>query len=780
VVGLVLVSHSRDLVSGLRDLVAQMEPDVPVGIAGGTEDGDIGTSLDLINAALDDADTGDGAIVLFDLGSAEMTAETALEFLDDARRDRFVLVDAPLVEGALAAAGSAAGGATLDDVAQAARAAGGVARDPQADEGASLPPQDAPTHSATLRICNAQGLHARPASQIVRALRPLDAVVRIERTDTREQANAASLLGLVGLGATAGTEITVHTGGPDAERALATMRALVDEGFGEPLAQDGQDAPAAAQDAEAGEAPLAGAPGLAMGPARWFRQGEPDLPEPPDDDQDDRALLQQARDRVRAELEQTRGPGADIFAAQAEVLGDPQLDAAVLTHLDEGMSAARAWWTAIRAQRDRVAQLPGELFAARAADVDDVGRRVLRHLGVDVGRVDVAPGQIVVADDLNPTQVQAMRAGGGAGAVVRHGSPTSHMVIVARNVGLPLVLRAGDHCDGITDGATIVVDGDAGTIEIDPPEDRQDAVRGEIGRRRQQAEARRSAARAPVTRADGRAIEVAANVASVQEAEIAVANGADGVGLLRTEFLFADRTTLPSEDEQVAALDEILQALGGRPAIVRTLDIGGDKTSAALDLDPVRNGFLGVRGLRMSLRDPETFRTQLRALLRLASAHRIRIMFPFVTTVDEVVAARGQLERARAELDDRGQAVGDPDGIGMMVEIPVAALRPETFLDHVDFMSVGSNDLFQYLTAASRTVDEVSALTDAARPTLDGLIATICRAADRAGRWVGVCGEIAAEPETAARLVELGVTELSMAPAAIPLVKERLRAAARD
>jgi phosphocarrier protein FPr len=348
------------------------------------------------------------------------------------------------------------------------------------------------------------------------------------------------------------------------------------------------------------------------------------------------------------------------------------------------------------------------------------------------------------------------------------------MAIVARNVGLPLVLRAGAEVDGIADGDIIVVDGDNGTFEVNPSSDRQQALRDQLAQQAKQQDARRAAAHAPVFRPDGRQIEVAANVASVHEAELAVSYGADAVGLLRTEFLFADRTTLPSEDEQVTVLDAILTALEGRPAIIRTLDIGGDKANAALDLDPVRNGFLGVRGIRMSLRDPELFGVQLRAVLRVAATHPVRIMLPFVTTVEEVVAAREHLARARAELDEREVAAGDPE-FGMMIEVPVTALRPEPFLEHVDFVSVGTNDLFQYLTAAGRTVEEVSALAGAARPALDDLIATICRAADDAGRWVGVCGEIAAEPDTAARLVELGVTELSMAPAAIPSVKERLR-----
>ena len=773
-VGLALVSHSPDLVRGLRNLLLQMEPDVPIGIAGGTDDGEIGTSLDLINAALDDADRGDGAIVLYDLGSAEMTAETALEFLDEDRQERCLLVSAPLVEGALAAAGAAGGGADVAEVAAAARAAGGgpaASADaaPAADGAGAASDLE---HSATLEIRNAQGLHARPAGQVVRALRPLDATVRIERVDTDDSANAASMLALVGLGATAGTAIRVQAGGPQAQEALTQVRALVEDGFGEPLAAD---APVDEPAPSGGTGPVGGSAGLAIGPATWLRQADPELPTAGGAVADERARLDEARDRVRDQLAQVGGPNSDIFAAQAEILDDPDVLDAADARLTDGASAPRAWWEAIRAQRDRVAALAGPVFAARAADIDDVGRRVLDALGIEVGAVEVGDGQVVVADDLTPSQVQAIHASGAAAAVVRRGAPVSHMAIVARNLGMAMVIRAGDAVDEIADGVTVIVDGDRGLVEVDPPEQRQQEVTEQLRRRREQWEERRVAAQATVTRSDGRLIEVAANVASVLEAELAVSYGADGVGLLRTEFLFGDRSELPTEDEQVAALGAILQVLEGRPAIIRTLDIGGDKPSRALDLDPVRNGFLGVRGLRLSLQRPELFRAQLRAMLRLATDHRVRIMFPFVTTADELVAARRELERARAELDEAAVTSGSIEAVGAMIEIPVAALRPGPLLEHVDFVSLGTNDLFQYLTAAGRTIDEVSHLPDAARDVLDHLVTGICAAAQRRDRWVGVCGEVAGDPETAAHLVDLGVTELSMRPAAIPDVKARLQ-----
>jgi phosphocarrier protein FPr len=780
-VGLVLVSHSPDLVRGLRDLLLQMEPDVPIGVAGGTEDGEIGTSLDLINAALDTADRGDGAVVLYDLGSAQMTAEAALEFLDEDLQERCLLVDAPLVEGALAAAGAAGGGAGVAEVAAAARAAGGSTDGTDAPGGCTDAPGaretgPEPEHSATLEIRNTQGLHARPAGQIVRALRPLDATVRIERIDTADSANAASMLALVGLGATAGTAITVHASGPQAQDALTQIRALIDDGFGEPLADHEPADDTAADDAPAdGTGPVGGSPGLAMGPARWLRQAAPDLPTGGGAVEDERAGLTAARDRVRELLAGSGGPAGDIFTAQAEVLDDPELLAGVDARLTDGVTAARAWWEAISEQRDRVAAMPGPVFAARAADIDDVGRRVLGALGVDVGVVEVDRGEVVVADDLTPSQVQALHDSGASAVVVRHGAPASHMVIVARNLGLAMTLRVGDAVDDISDGVIVIVDGDRGRIEIDPPDERRRLVGDELMQRHARERERRAAAQATVTGADGRLIEVAANVASVQEAELAIASGADGVGLLRTEFLFGERSALPSEDEQVAALDAILRVLDGRPAIIRTLDIGGDKPSPALQLDPVRNGFLGVRGLRLSLERPEMFRTQLRAVLRVAVEHQVRIMFPFVTTAGELVAARRELDRARAELDDAGVASGRIAGIGAMIEIPVAALHAGPLLEHVDFVSIGTNDLFQYLTAAGRTIDEVSHLPDAAREVFDDLLTGICAAAHRGDRWVGVCGEIAGEPETAAHLVGLGVTELSMRATAIPDVKAALR-----
>jgi phosphoenolpyruvate-protein kinase (PTS system EI component) len=276
--------------------------------------------------------------------------------------------------------------------------------------------------------------------------------------------------------------------------------------------------------------------------------------------------------------------------------------------------------------------------------------------------------------------------------------------------------------------------------------------------------------------ADGTRITVAANASTAAEARAAAEHGAEGVGLLRTEVAFLNRDDLPSEDEQVAAITGVCAELGDRLVIVRTLDAGGDKPIPALGLDPVRNGFLGVRGVRHSLANPALFRTQLRAILRAAADHRVAVMFPMVTDVSEVRAAKAALEDARSSLAADRLAHGEAEEVGVMVEVPVAALAADELAAEVDFFSIGSNDLVQYVMAADRTLGEVASLYRPERPAVLRLIATVCSAAAGAGRWVGVCGEMAGDPGLAVLLVGLGVRELSMAPAAIPAVKRRLRA----
>jgi phosphocarrier protein FPr len=276
----------------------------------------------------------------------------------------------------------------------------------------------------------------------------------------------------------------------------------------------------------------------------------------------------------------------------------------------------------------------------------------------------------------------------------------------------------------------------------------------------------------PVVLRDGRRVEVFANIGSAADAELAVTQGAEGVGLLRTEFLYLGRAEPPGEDEQTQLLTEIAERLQGRPMIVRTLDAGADKPLPFLATEPEENPFLGRRGLRLSLSHPDLFTTQLRAILRVAAEHPVSVMFPMVTTADEVRAARALLDRARAQA---GASV--PIEVGVMIEVPAAALQADLLAPHVDFFSIGTNDLAQYTMAAERGNPALAYLLESAQEPVLALIGSVVAAAARHGRWVGVCGELAGDPEAAVRLVAGGVRELSMAPGRIPLVKEHLRGA---
>ena len=355
------------------------------------------------------------------------------------------------------------------------------------------------------------------------------------------------------------------------------------------------------------------------------------------------------------------------------------------------------------------------------------------------------------------------------------GSTTAHAVIVARGLGLPLVLRAGEALVDLPDGTEVIVDGAAGTVVIEPDQETVSRVQREIDDERATAEALRAAAQEPVRLADGRLVTVAANVGSVADARKAVECGADAVGLLRTELLVLDKPVYPDEEEQYADLVAILEILDQRPTVIRILDAGGDKPVATLDVDAKHNGFLGVRGLRYLLAHPELLHTQLRAILRAAHGHRVSVMAPMVTVAVEATRFRAAVERALESLRADGLEHGEPEGIGVMIEVPAAALAADEICAVTDFVSVGSNDLTSYATAADRTEPGVADLLDPGSTAVQRLLDQLCDFAAAAGTPVAVCGEMAGMGDHVPGLVRRGVWELSMAPARIPEIKKLLR-----
>jgi phosphocarrier protein FPr len=521
------------------------------------------------------------------------------------------------------------------------------------------------------------------------------------------------------------------------------------------------------------------APGIAVGPAR--RPGARPLPEvderPAGDPAAERARLDAARAAAAEDVRAARDRVAEraglaeaaIFEAHLALLDDAALVQPAHEAIAAGRSAAAAWREAVQAAAASFRALDDPYLRERAADVDDVGARVLAHLaGGPAPAFPAAPG-VLVAADLAPGQAAQLDRDVVQAIALAHGGATSHAAILARALGIPAVVGLGDAALGIADGTTVVLDGTAGTLAVDPGE----AALAELEERRRAEDERRARARAhahePARTRDGVTIEVAANIGAPADAADAVALGADGVGLLRTEFLFLDRDDPPTEAEQQAVLSEIARTLDGRPLIVRTLDAGADKPLPYLRQPPEDNPFLGVRGIRLGLKRPELLRTQARAILRTAIDYPLRVMLPMVATAAEYRAARALFEEVRAEVG------APPVELGVMVEVPALALMAGRVAAEADFFSIGTNDLAQYTMAAERGNDAVAELLRGVQPAVLRLVAAVTQAAEAHGRWTGVCGELAGDPGAAVLLVGLGVRELSMAPPRIPEVKQALR-----
>lgn len=530
---------------------------------------------------------------------------------------------------------------------------------------------------------------------------------------------------------------------------------------------------------------IGAAPGIAIGAPFVVEPPMTDVPDPgpsgPPEAEKARlhAALVQAATELHAMAERMRsvaGDEAEIFEAHASFAEDPELEDQAAPLIEAGRSAVAAVSAAFAAFRALLAASSSEYMAARAADLDDVCSRVVGILAGVTRGYDLPEGRsVLLARELTPSQTAEIPRERIAGIVTETGSPTSHAAILARTLGIPAVVGATRVLTVAAGARLVAVDGRTGEVHVEPDAD----VLASLTERAEQEEARRvelsAASDEPGRTADGVAVELVANVAGRDDLAAAVAAGAEGAGLVRTELLFQDRRTEPSVAEQAAYYGEVLAAFPGRRVVFRTLDVGADKPLPFVAREPEPNPALGVRGIRLSLRRPKLFEDQLRALLQ---AHRDRpgggvtgVMFPLVSRVDEVVAARSELERVAG---DEGVSM-DGIEVGVMIEVPSAALAAGRIAPHVDFFSVGTNDLLQYLFAVDRLVAEVAELTDVCEPLVLDLIAHVVTNASAHGTWVGVCGETASDPEVAAALVGLGVRELSMVPGALGEVKDLLR-----
>lgn len=759
-VGVVVVSHSVCLADGVVELASQMAPDVSLQAAGGLPDGQIGTCLEVVNAAIDAADSGDGAVICYDLGSALMTAEMAVEFCPADRAARLMIVHAPVVQAAIAAAVCANGRASLAEVAAAAE--NSVCAPLHADQ------------QTTVRIVNKLGLHARPAAQLARLAAGYHAQLTIARSDCRA-VPLRSVLGVVAGAYRGGDDVQIAGHGTDAVDAVAAVVAAITAGFGEiePQTQLHQAGPTDTSQPRdpVGASSLyhhsarvgllhahSASDGIAIGPVCRLSA----LPEQLDQVQAARTGNLSAAIAAAADRLAQRG---EFGAAQAAIISDPDLLHALGPDADAG-----SWWNLIGMRAAELAATGDALIAARAVDLREAAVEVLVELGVPVDRIpaDVS-GAVVLADDLGPGQISEVADRGAAGVVLTGGSAGAHATIVARGLGLPMVIGAGPAAAHIADRTTVVLDGRAGTIQIDPDPDSLQAARAQLDKDTSASARMRQAAAAPVMAPSGRIVRIGANIGTLTDARAAVANGADMIGLLRTELLAPPSDWL-AEDERCAQLAEIFAAIDGRPIVVRVLDIGGDKPGGSAD-------FLGLRGLRYLLADRPLLHAQLRAILRAGGQtdSEVSLLAPMVTIPDEVRHFRAAVAQAADSLATDGLAGNRPVRIGIMVEVPAAALRVSDFAGLADFISIGSNDLLGYLMAANRAEPAVAELLDPGSPAIWRLLEILVTDAASARIKVAVCGEMAGMTAYLPQLLDLGVTELSMAPARIPVIKELVR-----
>ena len=798
--GLVLVSHSRRLAEAVVDLLKRtVAPDIPIAAAGGIGDdrSELGTDALDIQEAILKVRSPDGVLVLMDMGSAILSAETAKELVSMEMEDPLVLCSAPLVEGSIAAAVQIQIGSPLAEVTAAAQQ--GLA--PKQDQLADTTPSPAPIPSLAesltgagkeldVTIQNQHGLHLRPAANLIKTLAPFKATVQIGNLSAKRGPVALkSLVDLARLQVRQGDQVRFTVAGADQEAALSAINQLIQTNFGESTSPPAKTAPPAV--ATAVDQPFPVSPGIAIGRPIFFDQIEPPIPSysvP-----DERAVLaelnklHQALNRAEKEftsryerLRSTLEPETlAILDAQRLILEDQTVISEVETRIRQQQeNAAQAWHTVLSGLAVEQEAVPDEYLRARAADFREIRSLVLTELrgsGEKVVLPDNGASAILVCDELTPSLVDTIGSTAIEGVLQLHGGPTSHGAILARAMRLPSIGGAVRFADQIRRAAHIAFDGDKGTLWTDPTPEIRGTIETARAASRTAFEAALSQSRAPAKTKDGLLIGIAANAGSREDIVAAVRYGADSVGLFRSEFLFQKFDQAPTEAEQLTAYQEALSPIGSRIVTLRLLDIGGDKPLKFLTVPQEANPFLGVRGIRLLFQNPEFLRSHLRAVLRLSADYQIRILIPMVTDRPELIRLKQLFSELHDELTAERLPHTWPVPIGAMIETPSSAILADQIAAECDFLSFGTNDLTQYVLCAERGNPALNLYSDALHPAVLRVCQPAITAAHKRKISISICGEIGSDPEAVPILAGLGIRELSVTAAAVPNIKALVR-----
>ena len=635
-------------------------------------------------------------------------------------------------------------------------------------------------------IPNPTGLHARPAAVLASLAKGFRSSIKLELEG--QHANARSVTAIMGLDVRKDAVVRLVANGPDAREAIDKIAPIIAQGLGDegsasaPATTTVAPETAAPRRAPAGEGILAGvaaSPGLAVGEVFQVRRENIEVIENGESVESERRRLTSAVEEAKGQLEALRAQlqakadpaKAAIFAAHEELIQDPDLLEIVESAIAKGKSAAFAWKKAVTTHADRLASLRNPLLAQRANDLRDVGLRVLAIItGAEVKAPEYPANAILLAEDLTPSDTVSLDRTRVMGFCTTRGGATSHVAILARSLGIPALAGIDPAALEIPNGTSVVLDGNKGTLRLRPTPEEIARIRGAQERAERKRKEDQGHAHEPAVTRDGKRIEVVANIGGLKDAKRVVEFGGEGVGLLRSEFLFMERNSAPTEDEQFEAYKAIAEAVGAsHPLIIRTLDVGGDKPLAYLPIPKEDNPFLGERGLRVGLDRPEILRAQLRAILRASGFGKLLVMFPMISELQE-------LREAKAMMLEECERLGiEPIPVGIMVEVPAAAIMAAQFAREADFFSIGTNDLTQYTLAMDRGHPKLAPRVDGLTPSVLHLLAHTVRGAHAAGKWVGVCGGIASDPHGVPILIGLGVDELSISLPAIPAIKAQVR-----
>lgn len=631
-------------------------------------------------------------------------------------------------------------------------------------------------------LANAHGLHARPATHLVNLTKSFQGDIQVA-VDEGNFVSAKSLTRLLALGCKRGQTLRfIAEPETDAVDALDKVIQAVQQGLGEEVEpilssdikiEQSSEIPSHSKPLSSNTG-IAASSGLAFGPVHVIKPKVYQYERMGLSVKIEKEKLDIALHAVKNNIHQVIAKSEvaeikQIFQAHLEMLDDPDLINGVYQKINLNLSAPAAWHEHIEAAAKEQAALPDRLLAERATDLRDIGDRVLAQLCGEVIIEEPKEPYILIMYDVGPSDVARLNKDRVAGILTAVGGASAHSAIVARALGIPAIVGAGDQVLDIEQKSSLLINGDTGAFILNPNAQQIEQAKQERELQKKIREEAERHSQEPAITLDQHQIEIAANLGKVQATAHAVEYGAEAIGLLRTELVFMAHSTAPSEATQEADYRIVLDALAGRPLVVRTLDVGGDKPLPYLPIAEEENPFLGLRGIRLTLRQPDLLRQQLIALLKAADDRPLRIMFPMIGRVEEWRAAKTILDEVKAVHPCANLQVG------IMVEVPSAALLAPILAQEVDFFSIGTNDLTQYTLAIDRGHPILSAEADGLHPSILQLIDQTVKAAHKYGKWVGICGELAADPKAVPILMGLGVDELSMSPNSIPLVKAQIR-----